>query len=173
MTRKATSILDALLAGNRRVVEAGTRELALLPELRGDPQGESGRLAALICCSECGSAPEGLFGLAPGQLFIVQGAGTRLDDMTIAGVSYAAAWLELRLVIVLAHTECQLLDRHDDAVLDLDDRAAPGGQSRAAWFARRVARQIEARPELKGLADGELSVVPLVLDVHTRRIMPA
>lgn len=169
MRTDGASLLDSLLAGNRRVLQGDERVV----EPSGGASNDAPYLAALVCCAECGQSPELLFGQAPGRLFVLQGAGTRLDDTTLAGVLFAVGCLRVGLVIVMAHTECALSGPRDGPAIDLDGCAAPRGPQQPAWCARRVARQLETRAEIcAAVGDGVLRVVPLLLDIDSGRIDP-
>lgn len=65
--------------------------------------------AAVVCCSDCGPAPEVVLGQPPGSLITVQNPGLLATDGVVASVDAAVAFERAGLVIVLAHDDCPLI----------------------------------------------------------------
>lgn len=130
-------------------------------------------LAALICCSECGESPEQLFGRVAGELFVIQGAGPRADPSVVSALAWAIESYRVSLGLVLGHTRCAFTRTDCGPVPQLDLHAAPPGEDRSAWLARRTARQLAAHPQISSIiANGKLALVPLVLNDATLCIDP-
>jgi len=62
--------------------------------------------AAVVACSDSRVPPELVFDQGLGDLFVVRTAGNLIDDLGIASLEYAAAHLEVPLVVVMGHSRC-------------------------------------------------------------------
>lgn len=155
--------LDILMAGNERWA-SGTPFISVV---RASPQAP---LAALLCCMELGPEPEEIFGRPPGSLFVYQGAGTLVSTSASDAIAYAVQQLGVELVIVMAHTACQLVATHPPGVADLHDHGAPE-LSRAIWAAAYAARRLSQSEDLvPSVASGEVNIVPVVFDEESARV---
>jgi carbonic anhydrase len=98
--------LERLIEGNRRFVDS----MALNPRrdaarrcsvaLRQEP------VAAVLCCSDSRVSPEILFDQGLGDIFVTRTAGNVADAAVIGSLEYAAAHLQVPLIVVLGHTGC-------------------------------------------------------------------
>lgn len=164
MSNEAQVMLDELLTGNRRWRHG-------LVRVDPDAISPDPPVAALICCSECGTSPEQLFGRAPGELFVIQGAGPRADTSVVSALLWAVESAHVTLGIVLGHTGCAFNRAEHGPVAQLDHYAAPAGSGRSAWLTRRTTRQLAANRQIRHLITaGTLSLVPLILDDETLHI---
>jgi carbonic anhydrase len=62
--------------------------------------------AAIVACSDSRVSPEIVFDQGLGDLFVVRTAGNLLDDLGVASLEYAAAHLDVPLIVVLGHSRC-------------------------------------------------------------------
>lgn len=75
-------------------------------------QGREGRIsvqypfAAIVGCADSRVAPELLFNVAPGDLFVVRVAGNFVNDDGLASLEYASEFLDTKLIVVLGHSGC-------------------------------------------------------------------
>jgi len=123
----ADQSLRELLDGNQLFV-AGKR---LTP--RGRPEDfralAHGQFpeAVIICCADSRVAPEILFDVGVGDIFVVRAAGNVIEGagVTVKGsIEYAVAELNVPLILVLGHSECGAVKA---AIKHLEDKdALPG-----------------------------------------------
>ena len=101
------SVLDRLIEGNRRYLEALRPEGDVSPALRRLTADEGQHPHAIVvCCSDSRVVPEHIFSAGLGELFVIRVAGNVLDKHQLGSIEYAAAHLHCRLVLVLGHTGC-------------------------------------------------------------------
>jgi carbonic anhydrase len=108
-TLSADEALQDLLDGNRRFVkgqpESPRRSPADFRELSEAQYPE----AVLISCADSRVAPEILFDVGVGDIFVVRVAGNVVNGagVTVKGsIEYAIAELNVPLIVVLGHTGC-------------------------------------------------------------------
>ncbi|MCS7209126.1 MAG: hypothetical protein NZ874_06085 [Fimbriimonadales bacterium] len=65
--------------------------------------------AVVVTCADSRTPPEFLFNQGLGDLFVVRTAGIVISDEVLASIEYAVAYLKVPLIVVLGHTECDLL----------------------------------------------------------------
>lgn len=63
-------------------------------------------IAVIITCSDSRVAPELVFDMGLGELFVLRDAGNTVDDVMEASVEYAVAELGAPLVVVMGHERC-------------------------------------------------------------------
>lgn len=152
--------------------------------------------AVVLGCADSRVPPELIFDQGLGDLFVVRIAGNILDEVVLGSIEFAAAQLEVPLVVVLAHSNCAAvtatlaggeLDGHLPHIaraispaLDAarragelpEDAAATAVDPAAKANARLVAARLrEARPILGGLvASGLLEVLPAFYDLDSGRV---
>jgi carbonic anhydrase len=187
--------LIALQVGNERH-RAGRQELLDLSPLGGRHTEGQRPFAAIIACADSRVSPALAFDLDRGNLFVSRVAGNTTDPGTIGSTEFAVAVLEVKLVMVLGHTECGAVkaaievangtqsypaDEYGSigAVVDpvvpaveslpADRRGLP---ECVAANARTQADELAERGPIIGPAveSGALSVVAAVYDVETGRV---
>jgi carbonic anhydrase len=123
----ADQALRELLDGNQRFV-AGKR---LTP--RGRPEDfralAHGQFpeAVITCCADSRVAPEILFDVGVGDIFVVRVAGNVIEGTGVAvkgSIEYAVAELNVPLILVLGHSECGAVKA---AIKHLEDKDAQPG----------------------------------------------
>ena len=102
----ATSVLSAMLAGNRKFAEgnsahAGVNSQARMKLIDGQHPG-----AVVLSCADSRVAPEFIFDAGLGDIFSVRTAGEVLDDAVIASLEYAVSDLGVKVLAVLGHEHC-------------------------------------------------------------------
>lgn len=88
--------------------------------------------AAVLGCADSRVPVEVVFGQGPGQLFVVRVAGNVASPSQLGSLEFAVDVLDVRLVVVLGHTNCGLVS----AALAPPDAPLP---RHLAMLARRVA----------------------------------
>jgi carbonic anhydrase len=63
-------------------------------------------IAAIVGCADSRVPPELVFDQGLGDLFVVRVAGNLVDDLGLASLEYAAAHLEVPLIVVMGHSRC-------------------------------------------------------------------
>ena len=102
----ATSVLSAMLAGNRKFAEgnsarAGVNSQARIKLIDGQHPG-----AVVLSCADSRVAPEFIFDAGLGDIFSVRTAGEMLDDAVISSLEYAVSDLGVKVLVVLGHEHC-------------------------------------------------------------------
>ncbi|MDK7191852.1 carbonic anhydrase [Bifidobacterium sp. UMB1197] len=102
----ATSVLNAMLAGNRKFADgnsafAGVNSESRMKLIDGQHPG-----AVVLSCADSRVAPEFIFDAGLGDIFSVRTAGEVLDDAVIASLEYAASDLGVKVLAVLGHEHC-------------------------------------------------------------------
>jgi carbonic anhydrase len=135
--------------------------------------------AVVFSCSECN--PALVFDLPRSELVIIQTPGHAIEGGTLPSIVLALSGRSPALVLVLGHTECDVLSRAlrlegpSEGVEGLYARLlAPGVVSETALAelnARRVARQLRAALESTfDDWDGPLHVTSAVLESRTGNV---
>src|SRR5262245_4833500 len=120
----ADTVLAHLLDGNKRFVEGKLDHPRRKPEdFVPLAEGQS-PLAVIVGCADSRVAPELIFDQGVGDLFVVRVAGNVIGGTGVAlkgSIEYAIAELDVRLVMVLGHSQCgavkaaiKHLDAHDN-----------------------------------------------------------
>ena len=102
----ATSVLSAMLAGNRKFAEgnlthAGVNSESRMKLIDGQHPG-----AVVLSCADSRVAPEFIFDAGLGDIFSVRTAGEVLDDAVIASLEYAVSDLGVKVLVALGHEHC-------------------------------------------------------------------
>lgn len=140
--------LSMLQAGHRRFLSDGG----------GQPDRSAARREALtlgqhpfavvVTCADSRVAPEHVFDVGLGDLFVVRVAGNVLNDDVLASVEYAAAHTGAPLVVVLGHSQCGAVkaaaEHGDDAPLSPALRALVERIEPAIAEAKRTTKLPEA-----------------------------
>ena len=193
---RAADVLADLKAGNARFV-AGTPESP-----RRRPQDfaplANGQFpeAAVIACSDSRVPPEILFDQGVGDLFVIRVAGNVVGGsgaVVKGSIEYAAAVLNVPLVVVLGHSECgavkaavEHIDQHDSLPGEINGlvelikpaveqvRSEPGDKLANAIRAHvelGVERLKELEPILAApVAAGKLTIVGATYDLASGRV---
>lgn len=102
-------VLSGLLAGNLRFSKGETHNPRRSPaDFRALAQGQYPG-AVIVSCADSRVAPEILFDVGVGDIFVVRVAGNVVDGTGVSvkgSVEYAVAELNVPLIMVLGHTNC-------------------------------------------------------------------
>src|SRR6516162_5447358 len=102
-------VLRKLLEGNKRFMKGETTAPRRKPEDFAKLAEGQTPVAVIVGCADSRVPPELLFDQGVGDLFVVRVAGNVVSGAgaTVKGsIEYAVAELNVRLVIVLGHTQC-------------------------------------------------------------------
>jgi carbonic anhydrase len=191
--KSAELALNKLRAGNRRFVEGHAIHPHESLRWRESLSTEQHPFAAILGCSDSRVSPELLFDEGLGDLFVVRNAGHVADDNTLGSLEYAAAHLEVPLIVVLGHETCGAVTATVDVVkngkpvdghiLRLVDAIAPAvpafeGPSPAVvdrairTHIRAVVQKVsESIPVLRTkVQEGALQVVGAYYELQTGRV---
>src|SRR5438067_8926426 len=106
---KPDEVLNHLLDGNKRFVEGRLLHPGRAPkDFAAAAQGQA-PLAVIVGCADSRVAPELIFDQGIGDLFVVRVAGNVIDGAGVSlkgSIEYAVAELDVRLIMVLGHSQC-------------------------------------------------------------------
>jgi len=122
----ADQALRDLLAGNQRFTTGKTVAPRRSPEeFRALAQGQFPE-AAIVSCADSRVAPEILFDVGVGDIFVVRVAGNVIGGAGVVqgSIEYAVAELKVPLILVLGHSGCGAVK---EAIQHIDDKhSLPG-----------------------------------------------
>lgn len=102
----ATSVLNAMLAGNRKFADGNSEHAGVNSESRMKLIDGQHPGAVVLSCADSRVAPEFIFNAGLGDIFSVRTAGEVLDDAVIASLEYAVSDLGVKVLVVLGHEHC-------------------------------------------------------------------
>jgi carbonic anhydrase len=117
----AEEALAILLAGNERFLGGKPLGPRRNPAAFRQAAAAHFPLAAIVTCADSRVAPEILFDVGVGDLFVVRVAGNVISGSGVpvrGSIEYAAVDLQVPLVLVLGHSQCGAVEaamRHIDA----------------------------------------------------------
>lgn len=107
--RDADTVLAQLIEGNKRFMKGDLAHPRRKPEdLVPLAEGQA-PLTVIVCCADSRVAPELIFDQGVGDLFVVRVAGNVINGAgaSVKGsIEYAVAELDVRLILVLGHSQC-------------------------------------------------------------------
>ena len=193
----ADEALHKLLDGNGRFVKGQAVSPRRSPaDFRGLAEAQYPQ-AVIVSCADSRVAPEILFDVGVGDIFVVRVAGNVVSGagVTVKGsIEYAVAELNVPLIVVLGHSGCgavkaamKHLDARDalpgaiNGLVELikpavaQTNGAPGDALENA-IRKNVEIGVERLKELQPILaprakDGKLQVVGAVYDLHAGRVM--
>ena len=159
-------IFADVLDANRRF--AASFEHAGLP-------GTAARQLAVLTCMDCRIDPLRVLGLAPGDAKILRNAGARVTPDVLATLAVAVHLLNVRRIMVMAHTRCRMTSGTED---DLHQAIAHAGgpDTRSLAFltttdqtaaVQRDVQRIQSWPYLQGSG---VAVGGFLYDVDTGEV---
>lgn len=193
---KPEDVLAKLLEGNKRFVAGKLEHPGRAPkEFSALAEGQA-PLAVIVGCADSRVAPELVFDLGVGDLFVVRIAGNIVSGTgaTVKGsIEFAVAELGARLIMVLGHTACgackaaithiEAKDKLPGAIGDLIDPIRPVVRMVAGQPGDKLANVIkgnvkEGVKRLEGLDPilskfvkaGELKIVGGVYELSTGKV---
>ena len=186
--------LAVLVEGNRRHQE-GKLELRNYSPL-AEPAGGQRPFAAIISCADSRVSPTLIFDVNRGNIFSSKIAGNTIDSGTLGSTEFAVKILEVKLVMVLGHSNCGAVGAAIDvaggqasyppeeygAIAEVIDRIVPTISDLPAderteetcvrLNASAQAAEIASRgPIVKPAVDaGQIAVVAAVYDIETGEV---
>lgn len=176
--------LERLMQGNLRFVADLTSKVHRDGERRVEIAKGQHPIAIVVCCSDSRVPPEQVFDVGLGDIFVIRVAGNVLDAIGLGSIEYAAAHLQVPLVVILGHERCGAVTAaisgdtapgHVLAITDMIQRHLAGSRPVAGdtldqaicLNAQKVAEQVAtSAPILKELvATGKLGVVAMRYDL--------
>ena len=114
----AKAALDRLREGNRRFVANEPTASQFLSPLRRVALAEGQRPFAIVLgCSDSRVPAELVFDQSFGDLFVIRVAGNIVAPSQVGSVEFAAARLDVRLVVVMGHSQCGVVVAAVEAAL--------------------------------------------------------
>jgi len=187
MILSPAAAIQALRDGNTRYVNGTPLPWRADAALRAKLVENQEPFACVVTCSDSRVPPEILFDQTQGDLFVVRVAGTLLTPEVVGSVEFAVEALNVKLVVVMAHSSCGAIQA---AVSDLPLRGAVSaviarlgtiviskrkegfsGDELAAEVSRQNTRNIVTQlPQqspaiLEALEIGGIAIVPAFFDV--------
>ncbi len=107
--RDADAVLVQLLDGNKRFMRGDLAHPRRKPEDFVPLAEGQAPLTVIVCCADSRVAPELIFDQGVGDLFVVRVAGnvvTGAGASVKGSIEYAVAELDVRLILVLGHSQC-------------------------------------------------------------------
>lgn len=103
----ASDAIDRLRIGNQRVVAGGQSVATGFDAVtRAALAHGQHPFAVVLACADSRVPVEAVFDEGPGALFVVRVAGNVADASQIGSIEYAVSSFDVRLVLVLGHTQC-------------------------------------------------------------------
>ncbi len=193
---RADEVLAQLLAGNGRFVKGQLHNPRRTPDDFRAVAKSQYPLAVIVACADSRVAPELLFDMGVGDLFVVRVAGNVMDGagVTVKGsIEYAIAELHVPLVVVLGHSNCGAVK---SAVTHIDQKdSLPGAINGLVELIKPAVLKVQGQPgdiyanatrenvrigveKLKnlqpilapGVKQGSVKVVGGVYDLHTGKV---
>ena len=100
------SPLEKLLNGNKRFVEEKALNYHHDIKTVTKTSKKQNPFAVVLTCSDSRVDPDIIFDQGIGDLFIVKNAGNLISDIDYGTIEYAVEHLNVKLIIVLGHTDC-------------------------------------------------------------------
>jgi len=97
--------LEKLKHGNARFV-AGKPSAKDLVARRKELVAGQTPFAIVLTCSDSRVAPEHIFDVGLGELFVVRNAGNLVEPIALGSIEYAAEHLHSPLLVVMGHSSC-------------------------------------------------------------------
>lgn len=138
--------LERLRAGNERFVSGNTQLEANKREWAHLVGGQT-PFAVVLGCSDSRVPVEIIFDQGLGDLFVIRVAGNIVASSQVGSVEFAAAQFDVRLVVVLGHTNCGAID----ATLKELQRPTQNQSKNLRSIVDRI------RPSVEGLLETELT----------------
>ena len=96
---------ELLIKGNQYFLDLAKKDKELNSSLNELVKGQHPSVL-VIACSDSRVAPEEIFSLGLGYLFVIRTAGNVINEGELASVEYGIEHLHIKYVLVLGHTHC-------------------------------------------------------------------
>lgn len=115
----ASDALERLKKGNKRYLSGSKPRSALdLQKMRGDQALGQSPFAVVLSCSDSRAPTEYLFDQDLGDLFVIRIAGNIVEPSQVASAEFAVEQLGTRLIVVMGHTRCGVIEAAIKAIED-------------------------------------------------------
>jgi carbonic anhydrase len=146
-TSRPDQVLKQLLAGNKRFMSGELQNpRRTLDDIRAVAKAQY-PLAVIVACSDSRVAPELLFDMGVGDLFVVRVAANVVDGagVTVKGsIEYAIAELHVPLIVVLGHSNCGAVK---SAVTHIDQKdSLPGAINGLVELVKPAVVKVRSQP---------------------------
>jgi carbonic anhydrase len=101
--------MEKLVSGNQRFLEEKTIHPHQNKKSVLENQNIQHPFAVVVTCSDSRVSPEILFDQGIGDLFVIRNAGNLISDIDMGSIEYAIEHLDVKLIIILGHTECGVI----------------------------------------------------------------
>ena len=101
--------LKKLIAGNKRFAERKMSHPNQTKERQVEITQKQSPFAVILSCSDSRIPPEIVFDQGLGDLFVIRVAGNLIDDLITGSIEYAVEHLNVKLVMVMGHSNCGAL----------------------------------------------------------------
>jgi carbonic anhydrase len=185
---------EQLISGNQRFINEKSIHPHQDKKTVLKNQNEQHPFAVVLTCSDSRVSPEVLFDQGLGDLFVIRNAGNLISDIDMGSIEYAVEHLDVKLIVVLGHTECgaikayiadkdNLYKKHlshiDDIVETLaqekeekeEEKKMPKGKNLLGSINANITHStnlIEQNPIVK---EKHTEIVSMRYDVHTGKIV--
>ena len=140
----AREALQRLRAGNRRFVDdTRSSESLISPRRRAELTAGQEPFAAILGCSDSRVPVEIIFDQGLGDLFVIRVAGNIVAPSQVGSVEFVAERFKTRLVVVLGHSQCGVIQATLEALTGPTERRSRNVHS----IVNRV------RPSIEGLLE--------------------
>ena len=133
---RADEALHLLVEGNARFQRGEARFTGMRPDVLAKLAKGQQPFATILGCSDSRVAPELIFDVVLGELFVIRVAGNVLSSEIAGSLQYAGAHLRTPLFVVLGHSGCGAVRaalayrlrgvRHQSRIQVLVDSILPG-----------------------------------------------
>jgi carbonic anhydrase len=145
----AKQALARLIEGNRRYVQNVRSVDSMLSHSRRDLQIQS-PIAIILGCSDSRAPAEVVFDQGLGDLFVIRVGGNIVAPSQVGSVEFAAERFGTRLVVVMGHSNCGVIDAALEAITN---RAGPTSRNLMSIVDR-------VRPNIESLVATDLARDP-------------
>ena len=184
-SNKNQTPLEKLVAGNQRFLE----EKSIHPHQNKksvlDNQNGQHPFAVILTCSDSRVPPEILFDQGIGDLFVIRNAGNLISDIELGSIEYAVEHLDVKLIVVLGHTECGAIKAYVDSKNDgskmhhnhIDDivemiAGEPEEKNMLGCINANIAHSTTGIENSAIIKKHKTQVVSMRYDVHTGIVVP-
>jgi carbonic anhydrase len=187
--------IEQLISGNQRFINEKSIHPHQDKKTVLKNQNEQHPFAVVLTCSDSRVSPEVLFDQGLGDLFVIRNAGNLISDIDMGSIEYAVEHLDVKLIVVLGHTECgaikayiadkdNLYKKHlsyiDDIVATLAEEKEEQDEEKKMPKEKNLLGSINANIEHSNkliqensiIKEHKTKIISMRYDVHTGKIIP-
>lgn len=99
--------LEQLRTGNRSFIKGDRLPYDISDRRRRELARGQGPFATVVCCSDSRAAPEQIFQVGLGEVFVVRNAGSTVaNPQALGSIEYSVVDFATPLIVVLGHNKC-------------------------------------------------------------------